>query len=281
MSLASSSAPQAPGARSPSGRIRAAIALAATLAAGLAAGAPPPGAPGKRGAGTLAIAVAANAKPVVDEMARAFEAAHPGVRIEVTSGASGTFFAQVQSGAPFDLFFSADRAYPRRLVAAGLAVGSDVVYAVGRLAVWTPAGSPLDVAGRGLAALAAPDARRIAIANPSLAPYGRAAEAALRSARVWDAVEHRLVLGESVAQAAQFARTGAADAALLPLSLASGPGLAGGNVWIVPDGDHPPIAQSAVVLRGARDPALAQAFLRFATGPAGRALLARQGYGLP
>ncbi len=204
-----------------------------------------------------------------------------GVAVAVTAGASGAFFAQLRSGAPFDVFFSADRDYPRRLVEAGLAPGGEVVYAIGLLAVWTPAGSPLDLAGRGLAALADPAARRIAIANPALAPYGRAAEAALRSSGVYEAVKDRLVLGESVGQAAQFARSGAADAALLPLSLARGPELSGGRAWTVPAAAHPPIAQSAVVLRDAREPALAAAFLRFATGPGGRAVLARHGYALP
>ncbi len=199
----------------------------------------------------------------------------------MTAGASGSVFAQIVGGAPFDLFFSADRDYPRRLVEAGAASGGDVVYAVGKLALWTPAGSPLDTSRRGLAALSSPAARRIALANPALAPYGRAALAALRAAGVYDAVTDRLVLGESVAQAAQFAQAGAADAALLPLSLARAPALAGGTTVVLPASSHPPIEQSAVVLRGARAPALAAAFLAFATGPEGRDILARHGYDLP
>jgi molybdate transport system substrate-binding protein len=254
---------------------------AAVAAAALLACAPAAGAPGPAAARAVSVAAAANVKPAVDDLARAFEAAHPGVTVAVTAGASGAIFAQLRSGAPFDIFFSADREYPRRLAAAGLASGDETVYAVGRLAVWTPPGSRLDLAGRGLAALADPAVRRLAIANPAVAPYGAAAEAALRAAGVWDALGDRLVLGESVAQAAQFARTGAADAAVLPLSLARSPALAAGRTWTVPASAHPPILQAAVVLRSARDPTLAAELLRFATGPAGRAVLARHGYALP
>jgi molybdate transport system substrate-binding protein len=229
----------------------------------------------------LAIAAASNLRPAMDALAAAFEAEHPGLDVAVTAGASGAFFAQVRGGAPFDLFFSADRDYPRKLIEAGLASGGEAVYAVGRLVVWTPQGSPVDLAGKGLAALADPAVRKIAIANPAVAPYGRAAEAALASAGVLEAVRGRLVLGQSVAQAAQFARSGAADAALVPLSLALAPALRDGRTHPVPASLHPALEQSAVILRTARDPALAGSFLAFVTGPRGREILARAGYGLP
>ncbi|WP_242343048.1 molybdate ABC transporter substrate-binding protein [Anaeromyxobacter terrae] len=229
----------------------------------------------------LSVAAAANLKPALDELVRAFEARRPEVKVRVTYGASGAFFAQIQSGAPLDLFFSADRDYPQRLVAAGLAA-DEVVYAIGRLALWVPAGSSLDVERRGLAALADPAVRKVAIANPALAPYGRAAEGALRAAGVLDAVRPKLVLGTSVAQAAQFAVTGAADAALVPRSLASSPELAvAGRSVPLPDGLAPPIEQSAVVLSGARSPGLARDLLAFARGADGRRILARHGYALP
>jgi molybdate transport system substrate-binding protein len=230
---------------------------------------------------TLSIAAAANLKPAMDELERAFEAADPGVDVVVTAGASGAFFAQIKNGAPFDLFFSADREYPAKLAAEGLGTGSEVVYAVGKLVVWTPKGSPVDVAGQGLRALADPAVRRIAVANPALAPYGRAAVAALEAAGILQAVQNRLVLGQSVAQAAQFAESGAADAAIVPASLALTPALAGGNVHPIPPQSHPRLEQSALVLHRARDPELARAFLSFVTGPAGRAILARAGYALP
>ncbi len=231
---------------------------------------------------TLTVAAAANLKLAAEALKAGFEAAQPGVEVALTLGASGALFAQVQNGAPFDLFLSADRDYPARVVAAGLARASDErVYAIGTLVAWLPPGSTVPLATRGLAALADPAVRRIAIANPAVAPFGRAAEQALRAAGVHDAVRPKLVLGTSAAQAAQFATTGAADVALLPASLAVGAALAGGTAWPVPAALSPGVEQSGVVLAASRDPALARAFLAFVTGEPGRAILARSGYGVP
>jgi molybdate transport system substrate-binding protein len=230
----------------------------------------------------LAVAVAANLKSAAEELARGFEAERPGARVALSSGASGAFFAQFRNGAPFDVFLSADREYPAKLVQAGLAAAADErVYAIGTLVVWLPPGARANVAGEGLAALAAPEVKRIAIANPRVAPFGRAAEAALRSAGVLEAVKDRIVLGTSVGQAAQFASTGAADAAFLPYSLTLEEELAGGRVVPVPAALYPRVEQSGVVLSSARDPALARAFLAFLGSEKGRAILARYGYGLP
>jgi molybdate transport system substrate-binding protein len=228
------------------------------------------------------VAAAANLKTAADELKRAFEARQPGVEISLTFGASGTFFAQLQQGAPFDLFLSADREYPARLVAAGLARAEDErIYAFGKLAAWLPPGSTLDLEGQGLAAIAAPGVRRIAMANPAVAPFGRATEAALRSAGIHEAVKGRLVLGTSVAQAAQFATTGAADVAFLPYALTLGKELAGGAVYLVPESLYPRIEQSGVVLTAAGEAGRARQFLAFLTGDEGRAILAKHGYGLP
>lgn len=231
---------------------------------------------------TLTIAAASSLKLPVEEAARAFEAGTPGAKVAVTLGASGAFFAQIRQGAPFDLFLSADRDYPRKLIDAGLAApGGDVVYGVGRLVAWVPKGSPLDLDRRGLAALADPAVRRLAIANPAVAPWGRAAEAALKSAGILDAVRDRLVLGQSVAQAAQFASTGAADAALLPVSLTLAPGLGEGRTLAIPQSAYPPQEQSAVVVAASPRGDLARAFLALLTGPKGRAILERYGYAVP
>jgi molybdate transport system substrate-binding protein len=230
----------------------------------------------------LAVAAAANLKAAAEELKRGFEAGHPGVEVALTFGASGAFLAQLQNGAPFDLFLSADREYPARLVAAGLARPEDErVYAFGKLVAWLPPGSALDLERRGLAALADPGVRRIAMANPAVAPFGRATEAALRSAGVLEAVREKLVLGTSASQAAQFATTGAADVAFLPHSLTLGQELSRGRAVPVPVALYPRIEQSGVVLAAAGEPALARAFLAFATGEQGRAILARYGYGLP
>jgi molybdate transport system substrate-binding protein len=231
---------------------------------------------------TVTVAAASSLKLPVADLARAFEEADPGVELSITLGASGTFFAQIQNGAPFDLFLSADREYPRKVIEAKLAApGGDVVYAIGALVAWTPKGSPVELERRGLAALAGPEVKKLAIANPAVAPWGRAAEAALRGAGILDAVRDRLVLGQSVSQAAQFASTGAADAALIPRSLTFAPELAGGRVFELPPGSYPAQEQSAVVLATAAQPELARALLSFLTGPKGRAILARYGYALP
>jgi molybdate transport system substrate-binding protein len=199
--------------------------------------------------------------------------------VRPTYGASGTLFAQLRAGAPFALFMSADRDYPRKAVEAGLA-REEVPYAAGRLVAFVPRGSPAAVEARGLAALAEPGVRRVAIANPALAPYGRAAEAALRAAGVLEAVRAKIVLGESVAQAAQLAHAGAVDAALLPASIATAPALADAGD-AVPLPGAPLVPQSAAVLSAARHPELARAFLAFVTGPRGRAILVRHGYDPP
>jgi molybdate transport system substrate-binding protein len=228
----------------------------------------------------LNVAAAANLRPAMAELAKAFERANAGVRVEVTLGASGALFAQIRNGAPFDVFFSADRDFPRRIVEAKLG-GPEVVYAIGRLVLWTPPGSVHSFERSGVAGLAARGVERIAIANPAAAPYGRAAVAAMQAAGVAQAVQGRLVLGESVAQAAQFAQTGAADVALIPASLAAEPALAGGKAVLVPQSLHPRLEQSAAVLSRARDPRLARAFLDLVTGSAGRDILARYRYELP
>jgi molybdate transport system substrate-binding protein len=245
----------------------------------LLAAARPPAAAEPR---VLAVAAAANLKDAAEAFVQAFQADHPGLKVTVTLGASGTFFAQLQNGAPFDLFLSADREYPDRIVAAGLGAASDErVYAIGRLVAWLPPGSKVPLAAKGLAALTAPEVRRIAIANPAVAPFGRAAEAALRAAGVYDAVREKLALGTSVAQAAQFATTGAADVAFLPLSLTLGKELLGGGVVPVPQALYPRIEQAGVVLAAAREPQLARDLLTFLTGEKGRAILVKFGYGLP
>jgi len=231
---------------------------------------------------TLAIAAAANLKAAAEEFQRGFEGGHPGVEVALTLGASGALFSQIQNGAPFDLFLSADREYTARVVAAGLGAAADErVYALGKLVAWLPPGSTLDLGGRGLTALADPAVKRIAIANPAVAPFGRATEAAFRAAGIHDAVKAKLVLGTSVSQAAQFATTGAADVAFLPASLTFGKELAGGKVVPVPEALYPRIDQAAIVLAASREPVLARAFLAFVTGPEGRAILAKYGYGLP
>jgi molybdate transport system substrate-binding protein len=200
--------------------------------------------------------------------------------VRVTYGSSGQLCAQIENGAPFDLFLSADMRYPRRLVASGAARPQSLfAYALGRIVVWVPAASALDIGTRGIGALVDPGVRRIAIANPAHAPYGQAAVAALRSLRVYDQVADRLVLGENVAQAAQFVESGAADAGIIALSLALAPPLrAKGRYWEVPADAFPRLEQGGVILKAAGDAAQTQALCDLLRSPRGRAILQRYGF---
>jgi len=228
---------------------------------------------------SLTVAVAANMKPAFEELSRAFQA-ETGVEVKAIYGASGNFVAQIQHGAPFDLFLSGDAEFPAKVAEAGLADGKPFTYAFGTLVVWVPRGSMLDLEGKGLAALADASIQKLAIANPQIAPYGRAAAAALKAAGVYEKVKDRLVLGQNVSQTAQFAQSGNAQAALLPLSLALAPPLSqAGRHLRVPEGTYERIQQDGVVLAGAKEPELARELAAFVAGP-GRATLQKFGYAL-
>ncbi|QRK07525.1 molybdate ABC transporter substrate-binding protein [Archangium violaceum] len=253
--------------------------VAAGFMAGLRAPAPSP-----ERKQTLTIAAASDLKFALDEFLAEFRARHPDASIQVTYGSSGNFLAQISNGAPFDVFLSADVAYPRKLAEQGLVDEKEPVflYAVGRIVVWVPEGSPLAVESLGMEALREPAARRIAIANPQHAPYGRAAEAALKSLGVHEAVKDRLVLGENIAQTAQFVQSGSADAGIIALALALAPAMKGqGRYWEVPLEAYPRMEQGGAILKRAADPELARRFRDELLGPRGRALLGRYGFSLP
>lgn len=252
------------------------IIVGASVVAGMRTSAPPQ----KR---TLTIAAASDLKFALDELAKDFRAKNPDAELQVTYGSSGNFLAQISNGAPFDVFLSADVAYPRKLAEQGLVHESGVfLYAVGRLVVWVPKGSPLAVETLGLKALAEPSVRRIAIANPQHAPYGRAAEAALKSQGLYDSVKDRLVLGENIAQTAQFVQSGSADVGLIALALALAPAMKDeGRFSEVPLDAYPRLEQGGAVLQRAKDPALALRFREYLLGAEGKALLKRYGFFLP
>jgi molybdate transport system substrate-binding protein len=255
--------------------------LRPALAALLAALALPAPRAGVADAGrSVSVAAAANLKPAFEEIARAFQA-RSGAEVRVTYGASGSFFAQIRNGAPFDLFLSADDELPAALADAGLADGKPFTYAYGTLVVWVPGGSKLDLDGKGLAALADPSVHKLAIPNPQVAPYGRAAEEALKAAGVLDRVKDRLVLGHSASQAAHFVLSGNADAGFVPLSLAIVPPLSReGRHWRVPESTYERIRQDGVVLKGASGVRVARELAAFLAGP-GRATLEKFGYAVP
>jgi molybdate transport system substrate-binding protein len=217
----------------------------------------------------------------MNEIAANFEKT-TGCAVRISTGSSGNFLSQIENGAPFDVFFSADIEYPKKLETEGLAApGSTYLYAVGKIVLWVRNDSRLDV-GKGFAILRDPSAGKIAIANPQHAPYGRAAEEALRGAGLQDAVKDRIVLGENISQAAQFAESGNADAGILALSLVQSPALKDkGRYWTIPENLYAPIRQGAVVPRAAPNMQGARAFLDYIKTPEVAALLERYGFALP
>jgi molybdate transport system substrate-binding protein len=228
----------------------------------------------------LRIAAAADLKFALEDVVAAFQRTRPDATVTVTHGSSGNLFAQLSSEAPFDLFLSADIEYPRRLIEQGHATqGSEFSYAAGHIVIWAPNDSPLDVEHGGIEILREEGIRKIAVANPRTAPYGRAAVAALKNLKVYDAVESRLVYGENVAQAAQMIESGGADVGIIALSLAVSPALRDkGKYWQIPGDAHPPIVQGGVILRWAEDARLAEEFRDFLLSADGTAILRQFGF---
>jgi molybdate transport system substrate-binding protein len=228
------------------------------------------------------VAAAANLNVALAAIGGDFAREH-GARVEIVFGASGTLARQIRDGAPFEMFLAADEEFPNQLARAGLTVDAGTVYAVGRLALFAPTGSPLEVDPRleGLTALLkAGRVPRFAMANPEVAPYGRAAETLLRKYGLWDGIRPRLVLGDTIAQAAQFATTGNAVGGLLAYSLVLAPAFADrGTYALINESDHPPLRQRMVLLKRASE--TVRQFYRYVQGPTARATLAKYGYGLP
>lgn len=229
----------------------------------------------------ISVAAASDLTFAMSDLIPGFERA-TGYKVRLSTGSSGAFSTQIQNGAPFDLFFSADVDYPRQLETAGLIEpGSLYVYAVGKIVLWVRNDSPLDVS-KGWAAVTDPRTKKIAIANPLHAPYGRAAEAAMRHAGVYDRVASNLVLGENISQAAQFVDSGNADIGVLALSLAAAATMnAHGRWWPVPDDSYPPLEQAAVILRSSQKKGIAGAFLAYVSSSEGKGILQRHGLNGP
>ena len=226
----------------------------------------------------LTVAAASDLKFALTDIRDAWIKNHPGNSIDLIFGSSGSFATQVKNGAPYDVFFSADIAFPKQLEAEGFAASRVVPYAVGRIVVWQarPGKAPT------LTDLASPAFRRVAIANPNHAPYGMRAVEALKGAKVWNKVEPKLALGENIAQTAQFVESGAADAGIVALSLVTSPALAGKGAYTLIDASlHAPLQQAFIVTRHGKDNALARAFTEFSRSPEAVAILRRYGFTLP
>ena len=231
------------------------------------------------GAGEITVAAASDLNFVFKEIVADFEKKTGNV-VKLSLGSSGNFYAQLSNGAPFDLFFSADIGYPKKLEETGLAeTGTLYMYAVGRIVIWVPKGSPIDVRWLGMKVLQHPSVKKIAIANPKHAPYGRAAVAAMEYFKVYDAVKDKLVLGENISQTAQFVQTGGADIGIIALSLAVAPAMKErGTYWEVPLEAYPRLEQGAVVLKTAKDMKAARSFWEYIKGPEGTAVFRRYGF---
>jgi molybdate transport system substrate-binding protein len=229
----------------------------------------------------IRVAAAADLQTALPEVAAAFEAG-TGTHVELVFGSSGNLFAQIQNGAPFSLFFSADSDYPGKLEESGLVLSNTrVIYGQGRLVLWMSPNSTCDPKRETWKCLSDSGVEKIAIANPAHAPYGRAAVASLRAAGLYDRLKNKLVLGENISQAAQFVQSGNAQAGIIAYSLALSPAMRNGKWWEVPTELYPPIEQSAVILKSAKNQRAAREFLTFVTQGSGRAVLERYGFLAP
>jgi molybdate transport system substrate-binding protein len=230
---------------------------------------------------TITIAAAADLVFCLEELDHEFNREHPEPELKVITGSSGNFFSQIQNGAPFDLFLSADISYPKALVQAKKADGESLFsYAVGRIVLWSMH-TNVDMS-KGFGVLQSGSIRKFAIANPQHAPYGAAAKSALYKAGVWDSLQPKLVLGENIAQTGQFIQTGNVDAGIVALSLVMAPKMKGkGNWWLVPESEHPRLEQAAVLTLRGKQNGNAIDYLRFLRSAKARAIFDRYGFQSP
>lgn len=227
----------------------------------------------------ITVAAAADLKFAMDEIVSGFNKSHAGNTVEVVYGSSGKFFTQIQQDAPFDLYFSADIAYPRELAKKGLAASAVMPYAVGRIVLWS---NSMDATHMTLASLTDPKIIKIAIANPKHAPYGKRAEEALRAAGMWDKVQGKLVFGENIAHTAQFVQTGNAQVGIIALSLALNPELSkNGGYYLIPGSLHQPLEQGYVITKRGADKPLAKKFTQYIASQETRRIMSKYGFVLP
>ncbi len=226
--------------------------------------------------GELTVAAAADLNSALMEIAASFKK-QTGITVKLSFGVSGALAQQIQNVAPFDLFFSADMDYPRQLAAAGQAEASSLYrYAIGG------ADSPLDVEHKGMNVLADPAIKKIAIANPQHAPYGRAAVAAMKHVQLYDQVSDRLVMGENVSQAAQFVESGNAQVGFVALAHITSPAIEGkGRYWQIPAEAYPPLEQGLVIISRSRRKKQAAAFVEYIKTAESAKVFSRYGFGLP
>jgi molybdate transport system substrate-binding protein len=230
----------------------------------------------------ITVAAASDLNYALKDLASRFEK-KTGSKVTLSFGSSGNLYSQIQGGAPYDLFFSADVAYPQKLASGGLIESSSLrTYAIGHLVLWVPNGSSFDPQKLKMDLLLRPSVQRIAIANPEHAPYGRAAMAALEHFGVKDKVAGKLVFGENISQAAQFVQSGNAQAGLIALSLAVSPAMKNsGRYWELPANSYPELQQGVALLSSSKHKAAAKAFLEYVLSAEGTAVLEQYGFRVP
>lgn len=234
---------------------------------------------GSAHAETARVAAASDLKFAFDELKPLFEKAHPAHKLELIMGSSGKFMQQIDNGAPFDLFFSADVTMPRQLVASGKAVAPVVTYAFGRVVLWS---AKIDASQLTLKDLSRKDLRKVAIASPDHAPYGVRAKEALINSGEWPAVQPKLVFGENISHTAQLVDMQAADIGIIALSLAvHGQLKKKGGHFLIPDNLHQPLEQAYVITTRGKDNAAAVAFASFMRTPQARQTMKSYGFMLP
>lgn len=224
----------------------------------------------------ITVAAAADLKFAMDEIAITFKKGNISDEVEIVYGSSGKFHTQIRQGAPYDLFFSADIAFPRELAKAGLTASDVKPYAFGRIVLWS---AGMDATKMTLDSLLDSKITRIAMANPKHAPYGKRAEEALRASGLWDKVEPKLVYGENIANTAQFVQTGNAQIGIIALSLAVNAELANkGGYWLIPERLHQPLEQGYVITKRAEGNALAKRFADYMGSPSARTVMTKYGF---
>ena len=229
----------------------------------------------------VTVAAAADLQFVMQDVGARFQS-ETGKTVKFIFGSSGNFAQQLQNGAPFDMFFSANLDYPKQLEAAGLTEpGTFYQYAVGKIVMWVPNDSKLNI-GSGPKALLDPSIKKIAIANPQHAPYGKAAVAALQKEGIYEQLKDKFVLGENISQTASFVVSGSADVGFVALSLALSPNMKDkGRYTEVPTADYPPIEQACVIMKSSKNKSLAEQFEKFIQSPAIKELFEKYGFAVP
>lgn len=228
------------------------------------------------GQGKILLAAASDLKFALDSVIAVYRSQNGGT-IEVTYGSSGKLFEQISNGAPFDLFFSADISYPRELEKKGLTSSESYVYGVGRIVLWS---RNIDPEKEGMKTLLSPGIKKVAIANPLHAPYGKRAEEAMKFYKVYDSVKPKLVQGENISQTAQFVTTGAADIGIVAYSLALSPNMKkeNGKYFLIPENSHQRLEQAVVVTKHGKGNDFAQTFLSFVKSDEAKLILSYYGF---